>query len=303
MERIANVLGRELAGDEKEDGLWRLQAELEVKSTRSKGKKGGHGPVTLVAIHEAAVRNSRAKEKKRMLNNPKISPEIDVRLPVVLNRLMKKDEKQAGLPFLDQYVEWLMEVLREMNGDRKTEGNRLERDCEYAEYREDENNAQRKKREEESRARRKKYKIEVHKAASGSGGQNMQKNASAVRVYHEPTGMKVQILKGRELEANKENAMNEMDKLIKAHIGEGECIKLLTDPGNPVSYEEAIWRSISPIVGDIFESDKPGTKIKDSKKKAWLGIKRKLGVLEEEQDRSGDNIEEMAEQEPEADKI
>jgi len=56
-------------------------------------------------------------------------------------------------------------------------------------------------------------KVDVYKS-SGAGGQNVQKNATAVRLTHTPTGMVVTCQNERSLVQNKENAM----RVLKARL-------------------------------------------------------------------------------------
>ncbi len=56
-------------------------------------------------------------------------------------------------------------------------------------------------------------KLDVYKS-SGAGGQNVQKNATAVRITHLPTGMVVTCQNERSLVQNKENAL----RVLKARL-------------------------------------------------------------------------------------
>ena len=57
--------------------------------------------------------------------------------------------------------------------------------------------------------------------ASGPGGQHMQKNATAVRIVHKPTGMQVKVQSERSLTQNKRVALG----IVQARLQEIEVAK------------------------------------------------------------------------------
>ena len=82
-------------------------------------------------------------------------------------------------------------------------------------------------------------KLDVYKS-SGAGGQNVQKNATAVRLTHIPTGLVVTCQNERSLVQNKENALRVLKARLLAMKQEEQEEKLSELRGE---YTKAEWGS------------------------------------------------------------
>lgn len=82
-------------------------------------------------------------------------------------------------------------------------------------------------------------KVDVYKS-SGAGGQNVQKNATAVRLTHIPTGLVVTCQNERSLVQNKENAMRVLKARLLEMIQEAQEEKISELRGE---YTKAEWGS------------------------------------------------------------
>jgi peptide chain release factor 2 len=82
-------------------------------------------------------------------------------------------------------------------------------------------------------------KMDVYKS-SGAGGQNVQKNATAVRLTHIPTGMVVTCQNERSLVQNKENALRVLKARLLAMMQEKQEEKISELRGE---YTKAEWGS------------------------------------------------------------
>lgn len=82
-------------------------------------------------------------------------------------------------------------------------------------------------------------KIDVYKS-SGAGGQNVQKNATAVRLTHTPTGLVVTCQNERSLVQNKENALRVLKARLLEMMQEAQEEKLSELRGE---YTKAEWGS------------------------------------------------------------
>jgi len=82
-------------------------------------------------------------------------------------------------------------------------------------------------------------KIDVYKS-SGAGGQNVQKNATAVRLTHIPSGLVVTCQNERSLVQNKENALRVLKARILEIKQEAQDAKLSELRG---AYTKAEWGS------------------------------------------------------------
>lgn len=132
-----------------------------------------------------------------------------------IQRLIKKDNDKVNLPSLESYCHWILGI---MTGKEYSKTNN--------------------------------YKIKRQKKSKGPGGQNTNKVASAVTMWHKQTHLKIQVADTRDASVNEATAIEIIKPLVAEHIKEW------SDFIGKKKTEEYIRESIVLLLNEyISESD------------------------------------------------
>lgn len=202
------------------------QFEENGKGGKKKKKKTHHGGKTQRALQNSLVQNSSENAKKRL--DEGVPADQNPAIQATIDRLIRTDSKDPGLPDLREYVGWLAKAIKEFTHEEK-------RDLETT--------------VSESTVR--------FSRSGGPGGQNVNKRESVVRMMHRPTGMVVEERRERNQNQNRKLAEERINELVQEHLRNWteKLMEDLTSPdGNDI--RPGIGREVASIIGGRFREGK-----------------------------------------------